>query len=74
MGSNPSRVSRLIVVRATRRNRALVREFSGLFRARFPATRRAWLAALGSEGVSMPDAAGFIWTDVGGTRLFEARL
>jgi transcriptional regulator with XRE-family HTH domain len=74
IGSNLWRVNGLIVVRATRRNRGLVRELGGLFRARFPATGRAWLAALGSEGVSMPDAAGFLWTDVRGTRLFEARL
>ena len=74
LGADPWRVSGLIVVRATVRNRALVREFAGLFRVRFPARNRAWLAALASHGSAMPDSLGFLWTDVRGTRLFEARL
>jgi hypothetical protein len=74
MGSNRWRVSGLIVVRATRRNRALVREFAPLFRARFPASGRQWLGAVRSQSVTMPGAAGFVWTDVRGTRLYEARL
>jgi hypothetical protein len=73
MGSSPWRVSALIVVRATRRNRALVREFGALFRAKFPTSGREWVGALRSKYVPMPDAAGFVWTDVRGTRLFEAR-
>jgi hypothetical protein len=74
LGSKRWRVSGLIVVRATSRNRALVREFAALFRARFPASGRQWLGAVRSRSVPMPGAAGLIWTDVRGTRLYEARL
>jgi hypothetical protein len=73
LGSDAWRVSGLIVVRATQRNRALVREFGGLFRAKFPASGRSWLAALASDQMPTPDQPGFLWTDVRGTRLFAAR-
>ncbi len=64
----------LLVVRGTHRNRRLVRELAGLFAARYPASSRAWLGALTNPGRPMPHAAGFAWTDVGGTRLMPARL
>jgi transcriptional regulator with XRE-family HTH domain len=68
------RVEGLLVVRRTHRNRALVRELSGLFAARYPASSRAWLAALTDPARRMPAAGGFAWTDVRGTRLLPARL
>ena len=68
------RVSGLWVVRGTRRNRALVAEFGAVFAAKFPASSRAWLEALGDPDRPMPDQPGFVWTDVRGTRLMEGRL
>jgi transcriptional regulator with XRE-family HTH domain len=66
------RVGGLLVVRRTRRNLELVREFGSLFGAKFP-TSGAWLRALQTEA-PMPDSSGFVWTNVGGTRLISARL
>ena len=68
------RVGGLLVVRGTRRNRALVREFGALFAASFPGGSLAWLRALTDPAAPMPNEAGFVWTDVVGTRLMEARL
>jgi transcriptional regulator with XRE-family HTH domain len=67
-------VQGLLIVRATRRNRALVTELGDLFATRFPASSGAWLAALGDPKVSMPREDGFLWSSVDGTRLFAARL
>jgi transcriptional regulator with XRE-family HTH domain len=64
----------LLVVRATQRNRRLIRELSALFAARYPASSQAWLRALTDPTHSMPGASGFAWTDVRGKRLFAARL
>jgi transcriptional regulator with XRE-family HTH domain len=73
IGSVAVAVSGVIVVRATQRNRALLREFGQLFRSRYPGSGRAWLAAFGSEHLSMPEEPALLWTDVRGTRLFAAR-
>ncbi len=62
------------VVRATRRNRQLVREHATLFAARFPGSGHRWLAALAHPEVSMPRRAGLLWATVAGDRLFPARL
>jgi hypothetical protein len=62
------------LVRATRRNRQLVGEHRHFFRARFPGSGRAWLAALSDAAVPMPAEPALLWVDVGGTRLFAARL
>ncbi len=67
-------VSGCWVVRATRRNRSLVRDHRTLFRARFPASSAAWLAALTSPEGLVPGAAGLLWVAVQGDRLFPARL
>lgn len=64
----------LLVLRATRRNRALVRELKDLFATRFPASSAEWLNALLDASVAMPRADGFLWSSVDGTRLFAARL
>jgi hypothetical protein len=66
-------VSGLVVVRGTRRNRGLVREFGSLFRTHFPASSVAWLRTF-TGPATMPAQAGFLWTDVRGTRLIAARL
>jgi hypothetical protein len=63
----------LMVIRGTRRNRALVNDFNALFRAQFPGSSVGWLAALTADK-PMPARAGLLWTDVAGTRLLVARL
>jgi transcriptional regulator with XRE-family HTH domain len=60
------------VIRATHRNRQLLADHRHLFRARFPASSRAWIAAL-SAARPMPDASAIVWASVGGDRLFAAR-
>jgi hypothetical protein len=64
----------LMVIRATRRNRALVHDFRALFRAQFPASSAAWLAALMARDKPMPATHGLLWTDVAGSRLLVPRL
>ncbi len=56
------------VVRATRRNRALVRRYPEVFAARFPGSSRAWVDAL-VRGVEPPPEPGLVWCDVGTTAL-----
>jgi hypothetical protein len=60
------------VVRATRRNRALVARYPEIFRRRFPGSSKGWVAAL-TKGAPFPDEPGLVWSDVGGTRLFHWR-
>lgn len=73
-GGPRTNVAGLLVVRGTRRNRSLVREFSLLFRTHFPTPSRAWLDALEEPHRPMPKQPGFVWTDVAGARLIAARL
>jgi hypothetical protein len=68
------RISGCWLVRATRRNRQLVSEHRHFFRARFPGSGRAWLAALTDTATAMPAQPALLWVDVGGTRIFAARL
>lgn len=63
----------LLVVRATRQNRRLVHRLGALFSSALPASSAAWLTALADPERPMPDGAGLLWTDVGGTRLFAFR-
>ena len=67
-------VEGLLLVRATRRNRALVSQLKALFAAKYPASSAVWLRALRDPEVPMPDAEGFAWTSVKGDRLVPARL
>jgi transcriptional regulator with XRE-family HTH domain len=67
------RVQGLLVVRGTQRNRGLVASVRAVFATRFPASSVAWLRALRDPTIGMPDADGFAWTDVAGTRLIDAR-
>ena len=69
----PSLVAGLLVIRATRRNRALVKSLSGMFDSRFPTPGRRWLQALSDPGMPMSAADGFVWSTVSGDRLFAAR-
>jgi len=61
------------LVRGTRRNRELVREFQDLFESKFAGSSIAWLAALEDPAAAMPTSAGLLWTDVKGTRLIAGR-
>lgn len=60
------------VVRATRRNRALVARYPELFTSRFPGSSRAWVECL-TKGASPPPTPGLVWCDVATTRLFAWR-
>ncbi len=68
------RVAGLLVIRGTRRNRALVASLSRMFESRFPAAGSQWLRALSTPQVPMPATDGFVWSTVHGDRLFAARL
>lgn len=62
------------VVRATQRNRQLVREHRNLFQARFPGSGHEWLAAMSSARAAMPREPALLWVTVAGDRPFPARL
>ena len=68
----PYRVASAWVVRATRRNQALVARYPEVFGARFPGSSARWVRAL-TEGGEPPREPGLVWCDVGGTRLFGWR-
>lgn len=68
----PYTVHQVWVVRATRRNRALVGRYHEIFATRFPGSSKAWVAAL-TNGAWPPDAPGLVWCDVAATRIFEWR-
>lgn len=60
------------VVRATRRNRALVARYPELFASKFPGSSRRWVEAL-THGTPPPAEPGLVWCGVRGTRLFAWR-
>lgn len=60
------------VVRATRRNRALLARYPELFSAHFQGSSVAWVRAL-TTGSAPPVEPGLVWCDVGTTRVFEWR-
>jgi transcriptional regulator with XRE-family HTH domain len=66
-------VAGCLVLRATRRNRTLVRDHRLVFRTRFPGSGTAWLKALESRS-PMPEEAAILWVSVDGSRLWPARL
>jgi transcriptional regulator with XRE-family HTH domain len=68
-GSVQARVSGCWVVRATTRNRQLLRDHATLFDARFPGSGGSWLEALASSA-AMPVEPAILWVSVDGTRLF----
>jgi transcriptional regulator with XRE-family HTH domain len=68
------RVSGAWVVRATQRNRQLVREHRHFFRALLPGPRADWLAALTRPDAPMPASPALLWVTVKGDRIYPARL
>lgn len=68
------RVGGFWLVRATQRNRALIAEHRHFFRARFPGSSRAWLAAVTGPQAPLPAQPALLWVAVNGERLFPARL
>jgi hypothetical protein len=75
LGDGPllPRVAGCVVLRATRRNRDLVRDHRLVFRTRFPGSSEAWLEALGGPS-PMPGEGAILWVSVDGTRIWPARL
>ncbi len=71
-GERPHRVAGCWVVRATARNRALVRRYPEIFAARLPGSSLGWVRAL-ILGEEPPAEPGLVWCDVGATRLFAWR-
>lgn len=80
-GEHPHRVAMCWVVRATKRNRALVARYPEVFRSRFPGSSLGWVLALtalsaGASGRPAPEPPlepGLVWCDVATTRLFPWR-
>lgn len=60
------------IVRATKRNRALIARYPEVFASRFPGSSRGWVDAL-TTGSDPPSEPGLVWCDVGATRLFAWR-
>lgn len=71
-GENPHRVAGCWVVRATVRNRQLLRRYPEVFAAKFPGSSEGWIRAL-TAGVTPPGEPGLVWCDVTATRLFAWR-
>jgi transcriptional regulator with XRE-family HTH domain len=67
------RVGGCWVLRATRRNRRLVREHQHIFRTRFPGSASAWIRSLGTRA-TMPEQSALLWVSVDGRRLWPGRL
>ena len=65
-------VSSCWVVRATARNRALASRYPEVLASRFPASSSGWTRAL-TTAADPPDGLGFVWCDVGATKLFAWR-
>ena len=68
----PYTVHQVWVVRATRRNRALLARYPELFATRFTGSSVQWVNAL-TKGTAPPIELGLVWCDVGATRIFEWR-
>jgi len=71
-GERPFRVPTCWVVRATIRNRALVRRYPEVFAARFPGSSVGWVQAL-TTGSLPPNQPGLVWCDIAATRVFPWR-
>jgi hypothetical protein len=68
----PYAVRQLWVIKATRRNRALVARYPEIFATRFSGSSKAWVDAL-TRGSAPPAQRGLVWCDVATTRVFEWR-
>jgi transcriptional regulator with XRE-family HTH domain len=71
-GERPYEVTACWVIRATRRNRALVSRYPEVFGSRFPGSSSGWVRAL-ATGTGPPDRPGLVWCDLGAIRLFAWR-
>jgi hypothetical protein len=71
-GEDAFQVRSCWVVRATRRNRALVGRYPEVFASRFPGSSVAWARAL-THGAVPPKEPGMLWCDVDCTRVFPWR-
>lgn len=60
------------VVRASRRNRALVTRYPEVFAAAFPGSSLRWVSSL-TSGADPPQLPGLVWADAASTRLFPWR-
>ena len=69
---NPYSVHQCWVVRATRRNRELVAQYSESFTSRFTGSSRAWVETL-TKGAPAPRDPGLVWCDVTCKRVFAWR-
>jgi hypothetical protein len=70
--NGPYRVAAVWVLRASARNRGLVRRYPEVFAARFPGSSVGWVAALAS-GARPPDEPGLVWCDLAASRLYAWR-
>ena len=68
----PFSVHQVWVVRATRRNKALLARYPELFATRFTGSSARWVQAP-TKGTVPPSEFGLVWCDVGATRLYEWR-
>ncbi len=68
----PHRVRAVWIVRATRRNRALVGRYPEVFSARLPGSSVGWWRAL-TSGAEPPEKPGLLWSDLDATRIYPAR-
>lgn len=71
-GEQPYAVHQVWVVRATRRNRALLERYPELFATRFTGSSKAWVDAL-TKGTRPPTGRGLVWCDVAATCIVEWR-
>lgn len=71
-GDHPYAVSGCWVVRATARNRHLLRRYPEVFAARFPGSSEGWVRAL-TTGSAAPANPGLAWCAVDASRLFAWR-
>lgn len=71
-GTQPYRVAGCWVIRATRRNQALVARYPQVFATAFPGSSRGWVAAL-TAGADPPSEPGLVWCDVACTRIYAWR-
>lgn len=71
-GGRPYDVAGCWVVRATARNRLLIRRYPEVFAARFAGSSEGWARALGTDSAP-PSEPGLIWCDADATRVFAWR-
>lgn len=71
-GEAANQVHVLWIVRATKRNRALVGRYPSIFATRFPGSSLAWVRAVGG-GLEPPAERGLAWCDLAVTRIVPWR-